>query len=136
MEYNPRLDGVRGMAILLVLVAHFPFEIFNCSNSPYYESVFGKIGMIGTTGVDLFFILSGFLITNILLANKDNDIKTFFKNFYVRRSLRIFPLYYGVLIFILLILPLFHKTSASSIPIYENQIFLWPIPVIYSVFSK
>lgn len=125
MKYNPLLDGVRGIAILLVLFAHFPFDFFNYSNSLYYESIFVKIGMIGATGVDLFFILSGFLITNILLVNKCRDINTYYKNFYVRRSLRIFPLYYGILIFIFFILPIFYKLNASSITIYENQVFLW-----------
>ena len=93
------LDGVRGLAILMVIGSH-AFE----SN---YESGRGLVLFIGTflhygyLGVDLFFVLSGFLITGILFDSLKDD--GYFRKFYARRALRIFPLYYGVLVVCLLL---------------------------------
>ena len=90
-ENIPYLDGVRGLAILLVATGHIFYE--------YY------IFHIGWIGINLFFILSGYLITQRLFHFKEQSLKNYFRNFYVRRILRIFPLYYGVLIFFLILLP-------------------------------
>src|SRR4051812_36414361 len=86
------LDGLRGIAILLVLAHHF-FDGANSTNP--IATVFLNACRAGWCGVDLFFVLSGFLITGILYDTKQDP--NFFKNFYMRRFLRIFPLYYAVL---------------------------------------
>ncbi len=87
----PVLDGVRGIAILLVICVHF------CQSFPKEsDHVLWKLALWGQTGVDLFFVLSGFLITGILLDAKGSE--NYIRNFYVRRVLRIFPLYYLTLI--------------------------------------
>lgn len=83
------LDSLRALAILLVLMTHY--RLF--SN----EYTFGFLTAIGWTGVDLFFVLSGYLIGNQIFASlaKSRDIS--FKNFYSRRLLRTLPNYYVVL---------------------------------------
>lgn len=73
------LDGVRGIAIILVILFH------------------SLLLSIGWVGVQLFFVLSGFLITSILLSDADLPLGFYLKRFYWRRTLRIFPLYYGAL---------------------------------------
>ena len=81
MQYFKGIDGLRGLAAISVIIFHvMPILIF-------------KLGWIG---VDLFFVISGFLITNILINNKYS--KNYFLNFYARRALRIFPLYFLIVI--------------------------------------
>jgi peptidoglycan/LPS O-acetylase OafA/YrhL len=86
---------VRGMAILMVLLFHF-WQGMTVYQHPFSPSVTRAMSLlsIGQKGVDLFFVLSGFLITGILLHTKGSA--HYFKNFYIRRALRIFPLYYLV----------------------------------------
>src|SRR4051794_24796932 len=83
----PALDGLRGTAILAVLVCHYSALL---PQSPAVGTL-----QIGWAGVDLFFVISGFLITGILLDARGTP--NYFRNFYARRVLRIFPLYYGIL---------------------------------------
>ena len=84
------LDGLRGLAILLVLLLHFTtdMEIASGTAAAAVRSVF----QIGWMGVDLFFVLSGFLITGILADNKGSG--SYFSTFYARRALRILPVYF------------------------------------------
>lgn len=80
MKYYDKIDGLRFVAIFLVLAAHFT----GLSNFIY----------IAYYGVDLFFVISGFLITTILLKPNNSSFKHNYKNFIGRRTLRIFPIYY------------------------------------------
>src|SRR4051812_36327478 len=87
-EHYPALDGIRGLAVLLVFLNH-------CLSLPPTSAVNRALNNVSTSGwigVDLFFVLSGFLITGILLRAKGHP--HYFRNFICRRALRIFPLYF------------------------------------------
>jgi peptidoglycan/LPS O-acetylase OafA/YrhL len=102
-RYIPQFDGLRGLAILLVLIGH----------SGFLEAM-PHAGMFEYTrfGVDLFFVLSGFLITGILLDSKESP--HYFRNFYARRVLRIWPLYYLVLFLAFVVAPLFQPAMRPT----------------------
>jgi peptidoglycan/LPS O-acetylase OafA/YrhL len=101
MAHIPALDGIRGLAILLVMLHHQ--TIMGIGETIPIDDLFSHWMEIGWSGVDLFFVLSGFLITGILLDAKDSP--RYFKNFYARRTLRIFPLYYAVVFLALVVIP-------------------------------
>lgn len=89
----PALDGIRGLAIVLVMISHFLFrELFHS------QTTFNLV-QCGWLGVDLFFVLSGFLITGILVDSRERT-EGYWSRFYRRRVLRIFPLYYFSVIFV------------------------------------
>ena len=115
--YFPELDGLRAIAALMVMVFHFgPINYF-----PH-------IIIFGQTGVDLFFVLSGFLITTILLQSPHGDWSEV-RKFYIRRSLRIFPLYYGSLFVLIAVgwaAPLWYWFYLQNFPLAFAQIYLGP----------
>ena len=108
----PVLDGVRGIAILAVIVFHaVAFEAHN-----RFELALAMAAAFGWAGVDLFFVLSGFLITGILLKARGGE--NYFRSFYVRRGLRIFPLYFGYCVVLFLVLPTifgWHSAQAAEL---------------------
>lgn len=86
-KYIPQFDSLRGVAVLAVMLFHGSHDMQSLPMARYVE--------FGWTGVDLFFVLSGFLITGILLDTRSR--KGYFANFYARRILRIWPLYFALL---------------------------------------
>jgi peptidoglycan/LPS O-acetylase OafA/YrhL len=118
----PQLDGIRGIAILLVML-HNESKIYP---SLHLQNIFES----GWMGVDLFFVLSGFLITGILLDSKDKE--HYFRNFYARRCLRIWPLYYSLIFFMFAILPAVHAASAR--PVFERSSPWWSYPIFLQNF--
>lgn len=95
-EHIPELDGIRGIAILMVIGFHLMQSMPGVqARLPHSLNVVSRLGQ---TGVDLFFVLSGFLITSILLRHRLEE--GILKKFWGRRVLRIFPLYYAALIFV------------------------------------
>ncbi len=116
----PFLDGIRGVAILLVLIHH--------------ANKTGQISLLDTwfmnftqscwVGVDLFFVLSGFLITGILLDTKTSG--HFFKSFYARRIVRIFPLYYLTLfLYFYVYQPFFAAGDMDLRALKDDQLWYW-----------
>jgi peptidoglycan/LPS O-acetylase OafA/YrhL len=96
----PQLDGLRAIAILLVLLTHF-------WGYPAGHTFINRFAAAGWMGVDLFFVLSGFLITNILWETRNKP--RYYGNFYARRALRIFPIYYLLLALIFIGLPVIQQ---------------------------
>jgi peptidoglycan/LPS O-acetylase OafA/YrhL len=108
-RHVPTLDGVRGIAVALVMAFHFTENAvpLNRLDAIVLHSVW-----TGWLGVDLFFVLSGFLITGILLDTRQDA--RYFRNFYARRTLRILPLYYAILVATLLVVPLLNPGVRES----------------------
>ena len=104
-ERIPALDGLRGVAILLVLVMHagFPGIAIDSAVSAPLLHGYLWVALLGWCGVDVFFVLSGFLITGILVRAKGSP--HYFRDFYARRALRIFPLYYAAWALLFVVLP-------------------------------
>lgn len=115
----PALDGLRGIAVLAVLVLHF--TIMRPLST--MEMGFVRVLGMGWTGVDLFFVLSGFLITGILYDAKGGE--WYFRNFYMRRTLRIFPLYYAYLTLLFVVLPLLVPATRPDYRGFDNVFWLW-----------
>jgi peptidoglycan/LPS O-acetylase OafA/YrhL len=110
MKRIPQLDSVRGLAVLAVLIHNTDKELYT-----------GFVARNGWMGVDLFFVLSGFLITGILLDTKNSN--GYFRNFYARRCLRIWPLYYCTLLFMFLVVPIIRPSEAHQI--FEPRSMPW-----------
>ena len=104
-RHVPAIDGLRGLAVLLVMIHHNFVMLFyrRAAITTHAESMAYQIFSAGWLGVELFFVLSGFLITGILLDSKTQP--HYWRNFYARRVLRIFPLFYLLAIFSFVILP-------------------------------
>ncbi len=125
----PAFDGLRGIAILLVFIFHIKPPSESPLNGKVVDFIFGPLWC----GVDLFFVLSGFLITGILADTKQHA--RYFLNFYARRTVRIFPLYYGVLGALFVVLPLMGMLPIPQLKgllagdyykaLWDNQAWLW-----------
>lgn len=126
------LDGVRGLAIILVMIYHFSLPFQHSEKTTWLDQFFYQILQTGWIGVDFFFALSGFLITAILISTRDNE--SYFKNFYVRRVLRIFPLYYGFLLFILVVFPYLSESyRLNTESMQENSFWFWTYLVNWKI---
>lgn len=126
----PELDGLRGMAITAVLVYHY-FEYFAPTVPGRAFLIFHASSQMGWCGVDLFFVLSGFLIGGILLDAKESP--RYFQNFYQRRLRRIFPAYYLWIgaYFLLSFVPFLRLPAPLSIGPER-----WTIIPIFSLFAQ
>jgi peptidoglycan/LPS O-acetylase OafA/YrhL len=124
----PALDGLRGCAILAVLLLHFTSALAAPAGAP--ARAIKQVFSLGWTGVDLFFVLSGFLITGILADARATPHR--YRTFYVRRALRILPLYYGFVLLLFIVPPLIgaraYTTSfADQLPYWLYLQNVWPM---------
>lgn len=114
------LDGLRGLAILLVLGHNFDPE---SHGSSLLVRLLTYPLDAGWTGVQLFFVLSGYLITCGLMA--DQSSPHYYGSFFIRRTLRIFPLYFASLFLLLIVLPQFMALPEAMAHEKKHQIWLW-----------
>ena len=115
----PELDGLRGLAILLVIPHNV--HLYHHAQGLFRGSA--MLANVGWVGVQLFFVLSGFLITHNLLLTRGAG--NYFRSFYARRALRILPLYYLMLVGFLWVLPRLVALSPDILATYVNQPWLW-----------
>ncbi len=102
--HYPQLDGLRGIAVLIVVEYHYRIvPTILAWASGRLSDYLGPLVTLGQTGVDLFFVLSGFLLGGILLDNK--RASNYFIVFYARRICRIFPLYFLLLMLLFFVIP-------------------------------
>ncbi len=129
MKYIKGLDTIRAVAILLVIFYHYGPKFAPETGASIFVNLLVPDGKFGVT---LFFVLSGFLITSILLHAKENELHSkgsIIKNFFVRRTLRIFPIYYLCLFALILIrfpfapgsIP-YNLTYTSNFYIFSTQV--------------
>ena len=116
----PALDGLRGLAILMVFLFHFGEDR---AREGVIAKVLFKATDFGWTGVDLFFALSGFLITEILLDSKGSPAA--YPKFVVRRVLRIFPPYDALLLLLFVVLRAPLWSSADFRAFYADRAWYW-----------
>jgi peptidoglycan/LPS O-acetylase OafA/YrhL len=117
-RYIPELDGLRAFAIAAVLVVH--------SNFGFPIGWLERARVYGWAGVDLFFVISGYLITSILLDSRDKP--HYYRNFYARRGLRIWPLYYLLLLFVFVVSPHLGNWANQD---YNPRVHRWPYYLFY-----
>jgi peptidoglycan/LPS O-acetylase OafA/YrhL len=156
MKYNPALDGLRAWAVGLVVFAHMP--AVTGVDFTFLLGRFARGLHVGYLGVDIFFVLSGFLVTSILLNDKAND-RYSFARFYAKRTLRIFPIFYVALALCALAFPLpaseivsnglyvsnyyyvFHDQSSPlrhtwSLSVEEQFYLVWPLVLYVLPFKR
>jgi peptidoglycan/LPS O-acetylase OafA/YrhL len=112
----PALDGLRGLAVLGVLIVHASGVL---DTTRPIEHALSALCELGAYGVDLFFVLSGFLITGILLDSRESP--NYFSSFYARRFLRLFPVYYGYLLVVAVAIPALHRALHTNMPDYAGS---------------
>lgn len=127
LSYKSQLDTLRLIAVMLVF--HFHAGVFlqhNGNQFPY-----------GALGVQIFFVLSGFLITRILEANQTGDLLVDLKTFYIRRCLRIFPAYYLLITLLLLIgqlpFPIYQFTYLFNLKVFLDKGFTGTVVHFWSL---
>jgi len=120
-KYYPFFDGLRGMAILWVILHHIYTEfVYAPPGSPIRDTLSYKVGWAGDWGVDLFFVISGFLITGLLLPKDDRKIDII--RFYQRRCFKILPSYFFLILCVLIFFIGASRTNALFLTNFLNSL--------------
>ncbi|MEO5648227.1 MAG: acyltransferase, partial [Chitinophagaceae bacterium] len=124
--FFPNLDGLRFVAFFMVYLWHAFKDAFTGLHiqNIYINNLFYTFAN-GKTGVSIFFVLSGFLITYLILSEIALNGKLDVKRFYIRRSLRIWPLYYLILLVIFVIIPIVIRMMHLDWAKYDMQPFYY-----------
>ncbi len=123
----PALDGFRGVGVMVVIFAHLPMVLeSNIYNTLWHANQAARLGYIA---LDIFFSISGFFITRLLLVERAQTGRISFKNFYTRRALRIFPIYYLTVITCFFVFS-FNASETASLLTYTFNIYhpVYPVP--------
>ncbi len=134
----PQLDGLRFLAFFLVFFHHFPPAAKYFAQNSFAQCIFEKLSQFGWIGVDIFLCLSSFLLTSLLIMEHQNTGNISIKQFLIRRALRIWPLYYLVILLSFTIFPATHFFSpgmhtASYTALVKEQLF--PFSIFMGNFS-
>jgi peptidoglycan/LPS O-acetylase OafA/YrhL len=126
-KHLPALDGVRGVAVLMVFLVHYGG---GAKSSNFLLHTIGVSVQAGWSGVTFFFILSGFLISGILWDTRNEP--HFWRNFYMRRTLRIFPVYYASLLLVLITAVIAGNAHFALTNIYVYALYLQNMPLPFN----
>lgn len=135
--YFPSLNALRFWAALFVVFGHIEqFKgIFGISDgNPEHGFILARFAMSGNDAVMLFFVLSGFLITYLLLAEIEQTENVSVRSFYVRRVLRIWPLYYIIVLIAFFAIPLFIKITQFEGYYLGISLSFWPKFILFLLF--
>lgn len=134
--YIPALDGVRFLAFFLVFLHHLPpGDVFK-EWSPRLAAVMLRLSLFGWSGVDLFLTLSGFLIAFLLLREIDATNTVSVRRFYARRMLRIWPLYYLMLVIGFFVVPICFRQASGPAYVTMLSQHLFPFATLFANFSN
>ena len=127
LEKFPAFDGFRGIGVVVVIFSHCPQVL----ESSIYNAIWhiNQLSRVGYIALDIFFVMSGFFITRLLLRERAKTGRISFKDFYIRRALRIFPVYYLTVIACLFIFT-FNRADTISLLSYTFNFYhpLHPVP--------
>lgn len=132
--YFPNLNGLRFIAALLVIVHHVEQVKHMFGFESYWVTV-PFVGIVGKLGVVLFFVLSGFLITYLLCVEEKSFKKIDIKKFYLRRVVRIWPLYFLIVCVSLFVIPYLGFMAIPGYPKEVTQSNLWEKILLFAAFS-
>ncbi len=111
-HYLPNLQGIRALAAIIVMISHIELHKNEGMTHLLPKSVYMAIGQLGVT---VFFVLSGFLLTYLLISEKEKKQSVRLTHFYIRRILRIFPLFYLILFLGYFVMPHFYAENSESL---------------------
>ncbi len=122
-SYFPQLDGLRFLAALLVIISHSPPPALSFSSDTPGLGLLTRLNTFGWVGVDIFLVLSSYLIFSLLMQEKAIRGTISIQGFYIRRALRIWPLYFPYLLAAFFLIPRLYMPFRNEVPALEQHLF-------------